>query len=328
MTLTKTLPLCLGLLTLGACDTSLSVSQDTGASQIALQATQLPYGPELPSPLVPLDWWMDHRKDPGLVLIDARSGQDYAANHLPGAIHLHYEETYDAVDHRHWKVASLPAINRLFSSKGITTSQTIVIYGTSEDFRSSARLFWVFELFGHPSVGVLNGNTGTFLAHGGELESDPSVLPPSRFVGELDPRRLATKLEVKQALRDDSVVLLDTRSRDQFTGQNGWEGLEHWGRIPGALNMPPESLYKSEGGGCELPRMDEIPSIYQEVGGNSLITYCNAGHEATVSYLLFRSIGVSAAVYDGSWIEWSSDPGLPRAKGDQENLPTEGRIDG
>ena len=267
--------------------------------------------PRLPSVLVPMEWLDANLEQPDLVLLDARPLEDYLAGHLPGAISLDYEETYAEDPERRYDLAPIGEVSAVFGNRGLDMGETVVIYGDDEDFKPSCRLFWALEVMGHPSVGVLNGGPATWVAEGGVLETDERVSVPTLFVPEPNTERLATKDEVVLAMREGRKVLVDSRPRAHYLGQAGWESQPRWGHIPNAINLDPTDCKLNRGETALFGSAEELPSIYHELAAKEVITYCNAGHEATISYMLLRSLGGQVAVYDGSWCEWSTDRTLP-----------------
>jgi thiosulfate/3-mercaptopyruvate sulfurtransferase len=130
-------------------------------------------------------------------------------------------------------------------------------------------------------------------------------------VAEFDPARLADKLEVRRALRDDSTVLLDSRSAQDYRGDRRNERFARHGHIPTAINRPCTEDYVQDGAVCTVREPGVLEQAYADLRGKKVYTYCSTGRSASVSYLALRAIGADVAVYDGAWLEWSSDERLP-----------------
>ncbi|HEX6158905.1 MAG TPA: rhodanese-like domain-containing protein, partial [Thermoanaerobaculia bacterium] len=120
--------------------------------------------------------------------------------------------------------------------------------------------------------------------------------------------RLATLREVVR-LRDQlgpSLVLLDARSPEQFSGVEAGEGVAHPGRIPGAVNVP--FALNLDGTGS-LRSVADLRTLYHQAGvspDSANIVYCRTGMQASLTYFVLRYLGYDATLYDGSFIEWSN----------------------
>lgn len=306
------------ILILAGCDSSNRGAEATALTESAArsEASAVDKRVELPGVLVSADWLARKLSETGLVVINARTPEDYASGHVPGAINISYRETYDTIPGNTHNVAPVQAINRLFSQAGLDTRKTVVIYGFQRDYRAAARLFWVLEVHGHPAVAVLNGGLPAWEAAGQQLTSERETLPHSSFVAEFSSGRLADKLEVRRAMRDDAVMILDARDHSQYTGEYRKKDFKRYGHIPTAVNYPAQVLYVEGNDVCSIQDPKKLLDTYQELRGKRVFTYCNTGRSASVSYLALRAVGADVAVYDGAWTEWSADDKLPISQGD------------
>ena len=292
---------------LGACqERSSELATDEGSEMTASNA-----GLRLPSVLVELSWLREHLDDPNLVLLDARPMEQYLEAHLPGAISLDYEETYSKDEAHKYDLAPIAEVSTVLGSRGLDMSESVVIYGSDDTFKPACRLFWSMEVLGHPSVAVLNGGLKAWTSQGGSLEKEVRTRAPKSFVAEPNADRLATKHEVALAMREGRTRIVDSRPKEHYLGQAGWESQPRWGHIPGAIHLNPVDSKHLEDGNAVFGAPEDLQPIYQELANGEVITYCNAGHEATVSYMLLRSLDAQVSVYDGSWCEWSEDSELP-----------------
>jgi thiosulfate/3-mercaptopyruvate sulfurtransferase len=278
-------------------------------------------GPQLPSVLVSPEWLASNLENPELIVVDARDRKEYAQGHIPGAITLPYERTYGTDPGKESDMASLGVINDLFSSEGIDRAHTVVVYGDKADYRPPAVVFWVLEVHGHPAVAVLNGGMSGWRAGSRKVETEEAHRTRASFVASFRPERLADKLEVRRAMGDSSVVILDSRAPDEYSGEKSGPGLKRSGHIPTALNASVKKLYVDTGDACTLKDPQQLEEIYQVFRGKRVYTYCTTGRSAALNYLALRAIGIDAAVYDGSWLEWSSDESLPIVKGTTPGTP-------
>ncbi|MEM9488849.1 MAG: rhodanese-like domain-containing protein [Myxococcota bacterium] len=263
----------------------------------------------LPGVTVDVAWLADHRHDADLVILDARPAEDYRAGHLPGARNLPITATYDERGTDHKNVANVHVINQLFSDMGIAMDSAVIIYG-SRDYRAPARLFWILEVHGHPQVAVLDGGIEAWQIGGHSLTTEVPTWQPRRFIAAYDPTRIADKLEVYRALSDDEVNLVDSRSREEYVGLKS-KGARH-GHIPTAHHFAARDNISAATDVCTLHDIDTLRDKFRHLDRDQKVyTYCNTGRSAALNYLVLRSLDYDVAVYDGSWMEWSSDPTLP-----------------
>ncbi len=302
------------LLIVSGCDSTGLENKTADASSVThYSETSLP----IPNVIVSFDWLKEHQGNSDLILVDARSPEEYKFSHILGAINIPYQETYDKVSENSKNVAPVAEINKLFSRYGIRMEKTVVVYGHDTDFRAQARLFWVLETHGHSNVAVLNGGIKNWESSGGKLSRERSYLPKSVFVAEFSADRIADKLQVIRGMRDESIVILDARDKDQYIGEKVKKGIRRAGHIPSAINFPTTKSYAQESSFCSLEDPSSLTKHFQSLKGKRVITYCNSGRSASVMYLALRSIGAQVAVYDGAWREWASDLNCPTILGDK-----------
>jgi thiosulfate/3-mercaptopyruvate sulfurtransferase len=268
----------------------------------------------LPGVLVPLAWMVEHERTPRLVLLDVREPAAYAAGHLPGARNVPHRRVYAQEPGRESDLASVRAINELFGGLGIDRSESVVVYGDETDFRAAAVVFWALEVHGHPSVGVLNGGALAWQRAGRPLSTEAVAVQAKRFIAQFRPERLVDKLEVRRAIADRRCVILDARSADEYSGSVTKEGAKRAGHIPSAVHRAVQPLYRptADGDGtCTIADTAALTRLYADLAGKKVYAYCHTGRSAALTYLALRAVGADAAVYDGSWSEWSQDEKLP-----------------
>lgn len=276
-----------------------------------------------PERLVSTEWLEQHRGEPGLVIVE--SDEDvllYEIGHIPGAVKVDWHtELNDAVVRDYVDGAGFA---RLLSGKGISRDDTVVIYGDKSNWWAAYAL-WVFTLFGHEDVRLLDGGRDKWIAEGRELTTErPSPAPTEYPVVERDDVTV-------RAFKDDVLAhfgeaLIDIRSPQEYTGERVThpdypeEGVLRGGHIPSAHNVPWARAVAADGG--YLPRA-ELEALYTEGLGLDpaapLITYCRIGERSSHTWfaLTFLLGYTSARNYDGSWTEWGNAVRVPIVLGEE-----------
>ncbi len=267
-----------------------------------------------PELLVTTGWLAEHLNDPGLVIVE--SDEDvllYDTGHIPGAIkvdwHLDLNDqvTRDYVDGQ--------GFADLCSRNGISRDSTVVFYGDNFNWWAAYAL-WVFRLFGHPDVRLLNGGRMKWLQEGRDLTTDvPKPEPTDYPVVERDDAPI-------RAFRDDVLQhvnqggkLVDVRSPGEYSGEllhmpdYPQEGALRGGHIPGAASKPWKMAANDDG---TFKDADALRAIYaQELGldpADDVVVYCRIGERSSHTWFVLQNLLGYPTVrnYDGSWTEWGN----------------------
>jgi thiosulfate/3-mercaptopyruvate sulfurtransferase len=251
--------------------------------------------------------------DPALRVVDMGSGDEYAAGHIPGAVHIDWSEL-QVTDTRAPAIAAWQdAVAALLGKRGISAQNRVVIYDHGTLY--GARLWWVLDQLGHAQKQVLDGGFAAWQAAGGPVSKDAAAPQAVTYTAHPQPAVLATEAQVQAAL-GTGVQLVDARNPDEYSGQNT-SGTARGGHIPGAVNVP----FTTTADGA-TPRLfktpDELRALFGAQGvtpDKPVITYCSTGVRGAVDYFALRMGGFpDVRVYTGSWAEWGNDPAAPLAK--------------
>jgi thiosulfate/3-mercaptopyruvate sulfurtransferase len=246
---------------------------------------------------------------PAPLVIDIRPAEQFAAGHVPGAVHidlvgLSLIDT-DPAPLR----AFLWIIEHLFASRGVAADRPVVVYDEQSGNRAG-RAFWFLELFGHPEVRVLDGGFGAWALAGLPVSRDAVVPVATEWQGGRRTWVLATWKDVAERLGRSSTTLLDTRAREEYCGT--LVRATRGGTIPGSIhlewthNLGPDGAFKPAA---------ELQAMYAAAGvtpDHEIITYCQGGYRGANSYLALRLLGYpNVRNYLGSWREWGDRTELP-----------------
>lgn len=197
------------------------------------------------------------------------------------------------------------------SAFGISNEDHVVVYDQSGSYMASARAWWMFRLFGHEKVYVLEGGLGAWVHRGFPVASGPANAPaPSIYIAGYRRELLATKADLLANIETNDIGVIDARPPQRFAGQTPepWAG-KRAGHIPGSLNLfhgdlidPRSRALKDSASLEEVFRAIDIPA------GQKLAASCGSGVTAcTVALALYKLRGQDCAIYDGSWSEWGDE---------------------
>ena len=269
-------------------------------------------------PLVEAAWLLDHIGDDDVVVLhmERRSGR-FEQEHIAGARPLRFDEIAWAGEEG-WiaEFRDRDEIVAALRRAGVGRDSRVVIYGAS--MTATARTWVTFDLLGlGDRAFVLDGGMTAWKAAGGAVENGPAAPVEPGDVVAADPADFRVSADwIHARLGDESLVLLDARPDDEYTGEDG--GLGDGGRpghIPGAAQLYWEELMDPHNNTRFLPR-DEVARVLERHGagaGKTHVVYCMIGMRASVDYMAARMTGLDVYFYDGSWRDW----------GDRVDLPTE-----
>jgi thiosulfate/3-mercaptopyruvate sulfurtransferase len=274
-----------------------------------------------PERLVSTQWLADNLGTPGLVVVE--SDEDvllYETGHIEGAVKIDWHtDLNDPVVRDYLDGAGFA---KLLSAKGISRDDTVVIYGDKNNWWAAYAL-WVFSLFGHDDVRLLDGGRAKWEAEGRPYVTETTVRPATDYpVVERDDTKL-------RAYKDDVLThlgnpLIDVRSPLEYWGERTTapaypeEGTLRAGHIPSAQSVPWAKAVADDG---TFKKTDDLNAIYRDGAGlkdgDEVIAYCRIGERSSHTWFVLQHLLGFENVrnYDGSWTEWGSAVRVPIVKG-------------
>ncbi len=276
-----------------------------------------------PERLVTTAWLADRLDERDIVVVE--SDEDvllYETGHIPGSVKVDWHTelndpvTRDYVDGKRFA--------EIMSERGIGRDTTIIVYGDKNNWWATYAL-WVFSLFGHADVRILDGGRAKWEAEGREMTTgSPAPARADYPVVERDDASI-------RAFKDDVLAhlgkpMVDVRSPQEYTGEKlhmpdyPQEGAVRGGHIPGAASVPWARAAAEDG---TFKSRADLEAIYQKEQGLSpsddVVAYCRIGERSSHTwFVLTYLLGFDTVRnYDGSWTEWGNAVRVPIVQGEE-----------
>jgi len=247
-------------------------------------------------------------KQPNLVIIDARSFESYAQNHIPGAVNFPEPLTYE---HKslNGQIVQPSQMQKIARDLGLTVDKPIIIYDSGE-LMAAARVFWSLEVYGFNNVKVLNQGFEGWIKENYPLSQEIPKVEPSSYVTVINHNRIATKLKTQIATKSPKKVIIDARPQEYYFGKKS--SAKRFGHIPSALNIPASHNLQKFDRINALQSTDKLRALYADIPRDQkIVLYCAIGRISTTNYLVLRELGYDVSNYDASWKEWGNDFSMP-----------------
>ena len=264
--------------------------------------------------LVGPEWIAAHLDDQAVRVVEVDvSASAFDAGHIPGAVFWNAYGDLRPVDYR---PISDQALLALLARSGIGPETTVVFYGYAAYLG-----FWLMRALGRRRVCLMDGARDRWARAGyawtvGTHRTPASAPGPDTGAPASDD--VVTREAVRELLGDPDTVLLDVRSREEFTGERFWpsgasQDGGRAGHLPGAVWLAADLVRDPDG---DLRDIESLRSVFAGAGlprERRIVVYCTIGNRASqVWYVLRHLLGYPrVSVYYGSWAEWGTTPGLP-----------------
>lgn len=256
-----------------------------------------------------------------VVLIDVRAEEDFAREHIPGAVNMPDIFTYLAETSEEGLGKLQQTFSTLFADYGLDGSKKAIVYEDALHTRygASCRGYWILSYLGYPQVGILDGGLQAWRAQGGSLTAERTVITPSQFPLKVNTALMATRKDVFAALENPGIKLLDNRDKVEWLGESsspyGVDFAPRKGRIPGAVWIEWYDFMRVDAEQSAFRSAEDIHALAASRNlfpEDDIIIYCFKGARAANTYVALASAGFQKLrIYMGSWNEWSRDESMP-----------------
>jgi thiosulfate/3-mercaptopyruvate sulfurtransferase len=250
-------------------------------------------------------WLAEHLHDPGLVVLHvAFARPEYRLAHIPGARFLWYDWLSVSTPDASTEMPSLIQADSVIDGLGITDSSTIILCFAGSNVSTTTRMFLALSYFGlGDRTSILDGGLEMWRSEKLPVTSEIPEVQRTNLSLHVHPSVITDAEWVKASLSNPDVAIVDARDKRFFEGNGG--SISRTGHIKGAKSIPFSSVVDSTN---HIKSRSALEKTFADAGirkGMKVVTYCHVGQQATLVYAVAQELGYDAAVYDGSFQDWS-----------------------
>lgn len=274
--------------------------------------------------LVSTDWVLENINNPKIRIVEVNEDVLlYDTGHIPNAVKIDWHTELNDTVKRDY--INEEQFEKLCSEKGISNDTTVVFYGDKNNWWAAYAL-WVFNLFGHELVKIMDGGRNKWIQEGKPLTKEVPQFPKTNYKAKKRNDNLirSFKDEIIEHIKKGGI-LIDVRSLKEYTGElihmpdYPQEGALRGGHIPTAINIPWATAVNED---STFKSIEELRKIYKEkfniTEDKEIITYCRIGERSAHTWFVLKYLLNYPKVknYDGSWTEWGNSVRVPIVKGE------------
>ncbi len=273
--------------------------------------------------LVRSDWLAEHLADPDLRILDCTwhhvstnldGRTQYRGRHLPGAVHFDIDHVCDPSSPLPHMLPSPEDFAKKVGLLGIGSENRIVVYDRASGASAAARVWWMFRVFGHENVAVLDGGLTKWSKEKLPAEMTAVRPEPQTFAPAYNTTLVRGLDDMSANLVARTEQVVDVREAVQFAGLNDDVFVsQRRGHIPGSVNIPWRDFL--DGASGTLFPNEALAARFAAAAievSKPIVVTCGSGIASGLAVLALHQLGhKTAAVYDGGWAEWSSAPSTP-----------------
>jgi thiosulfate/3-mercaptopyruvate sulfurtransferase len=264
--------------------------------------------------VVTSDWVVERLGGEDFVLLHVGDEDEYNTAHLPGAHYMSLQMI--STPHGEGLMLQMPEVEQLastFASLGVSDDSRIVVYWGKDWVTPTARVALTLDYLGMGSrTSILDGGMPAWQAAGHPVTEEPSTATPGTFTPQVQQDVIAQVEWLSENLDNPSCAVIDARTPDFYSGERQSRANPRPGHIAGAENIPFRSVVDEET--FTFKDEETLRAMFAEAGadpGDTVVTYCHIGQQASLVYYVAKNLGYDARMYDGSFDEWSQREDLP-----------------
>ncbi len=244
------------------------------------------------------------------VVIDISKDEKFLEDSIAGALHVTRNDISKRDDAFDGLIASREKMEALMTTLGLSAADHLIVYD-HKGGSDAGRLWWVLTHYGHENVQLLDGGIKAWGDRNSQIDSINTVQPAAEYTFSASPTnevRLVELEEMKAAVDNPNILLIDTRNKDEFEGKFQKEGAFKAGRIPNSIHIDWAENIDYHGDQLLLSET-ELTELYASKGitkDKEIIVYCHSGVRSAFSAFVLSEVlnFPNVGNFDGSWIEW------------------------